>query len=358
MSLIERYIGTRIVAGYLVVLLVLAAIFSFLALVEELEQVGEGGYEAADALRVVMLTLPGRAVELIPVTALLGTLAGLAWLSSHSELTAIQAMGVSRGAVGRASLITALSLVAASLVLQELIAPPAAASAHMQRSMALNEEIVLRTEHGFWSRDERQFINVGHMRFGQIPSDIDIFQFDQEGQLRVFTQAERAAAAGRGSWILHGVTQKVMVGGQVHVSHEPRLAWNRFLTPKQRSVMILPPEALAPSDLLGYLEHLRARNREGDRYALALWRKLAVPFTTMVMAALAVPFAFGRPRAAGVGHQLVLGAIVGVAVYLADQVLAQLGLLVGLPAAVTALLPTTAVAVLAGGLWWHSAHRL
>ena len=72
----DRYIMTQFVTGIIPVLLLLLALFSFMALAEELEEVGSGSFTLADALMVVFLTSPKRIVELLPVTTLLGGLIG------------------------------------------------------------------------------------------------------------------------------------------------------------------------------------------------------------------------------------------------------------------------------------------
>ena len=69
---IDRYIMQQFLIGILPALLLLLTLFSFMALAEELEDVGQGSFTLTDALMVVFLTTPKRIVELLPVTALLG----------------------------------------------------------------------------------------------------------------------------------------------------------------------------------------------------------------------------------------------------------------------------------------------
>ena len=83
MRKIDRYIGVSFLAGCVPVLLLLLTLFSFLSLSEELEDVGDGAYELVDALLVVAYTLPALAVDLLPVTVLLGGLLGLGALANN-----------------------------------------------------------------------------------------------------------------------------------------------------------------------------------------------------------------------------------------------------------------------------------
>lgn len=98
---IDRYIMTQFLAGIVPVLLLLLALFSFMALAEELEDVGKGGFTLADALLVVFMTTPKRIVELLPVTTLLGGLIGLGAMANHRELIAIRTIGISKLRIGQ-----------------------------------------------------------------------------------------------------------------------------------------------------------------------------------------------------------------------------------------------------------------
>src|SRR5210317_582977 len=101
MLIVDRYIMQRFLAGVLPVMILLLALFSFLALAEELEDVGRGGFTMPDALMVVFLTTPKRIVELLPVTALLGGLLGLGAMANNRELIAIRTIGISKQRIGQ-----------------------------------------------------------------------------------------------------------------------------------------------------------------------------------------------------------------------------------------------------------------
>src|SRR5690606_35543314 len=95
MRVLDRYIVlclARYTALSLGVLLVLMAIFLF---VNEQGWVGPGNYGQWQALRFVMLQLPGTALEFLPVAALLGALLGLGQLARGSEFTVMRAAGIS-----------------------------------------------------------------------------------------------------------------------------------------------------------------------------------------------------------------------------------------------------------------------
>src|SRR5215510_1783548 len=108
MRLLDRHIARRVFRGYALIMVILASAFSLIALVRELDSVGKGTYEASDAAVYVLLTLPGWMVELSPAMALLGAIVGLGELAAGEELTAMQALGVSRARIAWSVLKTGL----------------------------------------------------------------------------------------------------------------------------------------------------------------------------------------------------------------------------------------------------------
>ena len=120
---LDRYIAVSFLKGCAPVLLLLVGLFSFLALAEELEEVGNGAYLTSDAITVVLLTLPRRAIDLLPVTALLGCLLGLGALANQQEIIVFRATGVSPPRFALPVLLVACSLALLIGILQLFAVP-------------------------------------------------------------------------------------------------------------------------------------------------------------------------------------------------------------------------------------------
>ena len=262
MRILDRHIGARVVGGYLLVLVILLSVFSLLVFVDQLDDVGKGRYQIVDAVVFVLLTVPTRIIEVAPVTALLGSIIGLGKLASGSELIAMQAVGVSPVRIGWSVIRIGVLCMLIVVGSQEFVAPPADQLALSRRSQALSETGALRTGQGFWSRDGRHVINVRRVVHGQILSDIDIYQFDEQGQLRLFTQAKQADTKDSEQWVLMDVEQRVIGEQDVRTRHLPSLSWKSFLTPEQIGILVLPAETLSLSDLYQYIRLLTGQRAE------------------------------------------------------------------------------------------------
>jgi len=347
MKLLDRYIGSNVLKSCLIVMLALVSMFALLDLVDQMDDIGKGRYRLKDALWFVFLKLPGLAIDLLPVSTLLGALIGLGGLAAGSELVAMRAAGISASRIGWAAVKAGAVLIFIAAMAAEFVAPPLEQTAQTRRWQAMSENNVLRTRNGFWARNETSFINVRNFINGDIPADIDIYEFDTGGNLRVFTHAARADILNRDEWLLHDVVQQTITGPQILSRSLPQMSWQPFLKGPQIQMLVLAPESLAPSELYENMRDLKRRGQKADRYEFVLWSKLSMPLATIAMLLLVMPSVFGPLRSSSTARRIILGTAIGLAFYLVNRVVGHLGLLLRLNAAVTALTPATLLMLVA-----------
>ena len=77
MRILRGYLTRQIVGSVALVLIGLLMLFSFLDLIQQLEDVAKGRYPLLPALLLAALELPSRLYELFPVAVLIGTMFAL-----------------------------------------------------------------------------------------------------------------------------------------------------------------------------------------------------------------------------------------------------------------------------------------
>jgi lipopolysaccharide export system permease protein len=343
MQTLDRYIGTVIVRGYFLVMLVLLALFAFLDFVDQLEDLGKGNYQVKDIGLFVLLMLPRHFLELVSVTVLLGGTLALGGLANSSELVAMRAGGVSVGQIGFSVLKTGILMMLIVIALEQFIAPPLQQFAYEYRLTAISATLQQRSESGLWSRNGLSFINIGDIRLGRIPSDIEVYEFDETGRLILFIHADSADIINHNQWRLKDVLQKTFDGQRLVTLRLPDRTWEAFLTAEQVQILEPPVESLSVTDLFYFVRYLRASQQRTARYELALWEKITLPLSTGAMALMSVPFVFGLPRVANTGQRVLVGALIGIGFYLLNQIFANLGLLLNLNPALATLTPSAII---------------
>ncbi len=351
MKILDRYIALSVINSYGLILSLFLAIFSIFVFVEELDQVGTGQYALSNAVTHVFLTMPGRVIDLAPITALLGSIIGLGTLANHRELIAMQTVGISTLRIAWSVLRVGLLFMITIVVIEEFIHPPLAHYSHNQRALALSDSQTLLGEHGFWFHDSFRFIKVGGLRYGKIPENIDVYQFNEQGELQTFTHARKADIVNSNQWILKDVDQKTIDQRGVTSDHLDQLIWNSFLSPHQVGIFSTPPEMFSLSQLYAYLGYLQKSGKSSNRLELVFWQKVAMPFTSGAMVLLAIPFVFGPLRSSTIGKRILIGSGIAIAFYFLNQILSHIGILFEFNPILTTFAPIGILVSIGAWLW-------
>ncbi|MBC7804078.1 MAG: LPS export ABC transporter permease LptG [Candidatus Parcubacteria bacterium] len=337
---LERYLARQIYSAVGFVLLGFLALFAFFDLIAELRDIGNGNYELRQIFTVVALWIPAHAYELFPVAVLIGTLYVLAHLSSNSEYTVMRAAGLSPGRAGMLLARVGLAFVVATFAIGEWIAPFSEQAAQKVRMQAMHSLIGGDLTSGLWFKDERSFINVREAREANLLGGVRIYEFDTTYRLRVVTEAQRASYSGNGLWRLEKVAQTRLETAGPQTASYAEAEWRSAVNPDMLNVLIVVPERMSAWKLYKYLQHLAGNRQKTERYEIALWKKLFYPLATLVMMALALPFAYMHARSGMVGIKVFLGILLGIFFHMLNSLFSHIGLLQQWPAVASAAVPS------------------
>lgn len=338
MRILDRYIATSITLHTAIVLFVLLALFTFFAFMDELGAVGRGSYGMAQAGQYVLLTMPRMVVQMFPIAALIGSMAGLGLLARHNELTVIRAAGVPLSRIVWSVMKVGLLLMIIVSVIGEWIAPRSEGRAQVLRSVSMSENISFKGKNGLWARDATSVVNVREILPDGKLAGVYIYDFAEPNQLKQITQAKQAVYL-RDHWLLQDVIHQKFEADAVRSSRVPEEQWTTRLSPDLLNVVIVKPDTLSVAGLGNYVDYLHENGLKAERYEVAYWSKIAAPFVTGVMVFLAIPFVFGPLRSVTAGQRIVVGTLIGVGFYLFNQVTTYVTLVYELNPVVGALLP-------------------
>ncbi|THF58606.1 LPS export ABC transporter permease LptG [Pseudothauera rhizosphaerae] len=354
-----RYLAREIFAATALVLVAFLGLFAFFDFINELEDVGKQGYELHHALIYVLMTLPSRVYELMPIVVLIGTLYALTALARHSEITVMRASGLSNAALVRILGLIGVVFVIVTFVFGEYLAPPAERAAQQWRLMATQATVSQQLRSGLWVKDGPRVVNARTLRPDRSMERVRIFEFDEHNQMVSISEAESGrydvAAA---SWRLTGVRQTRFGDDATAVVELPEITWRSELTPEVLSVLMVAPERMSVNALYAYIRHLEENRQSTERYEIALWKKLTYPLAALVMIALALPFAFVHDRrSSGVNVRIFIGVMVGVGFHLLNGLFSSLGVINAWPPLMAAITPSLLFLLAAGALLYAVERR-
>lgn len=358
MSLVVRHLAREIYGSTGMVLVAFLGLFGFFDFINELDSIGKRGYELHQAFIYVLLLVPGRIYELLPIAVLIGTLYALTTLARHSELTVMRVSGLSTGRMLKILAGIGSVFVVLTFVMGEYIAPPAERAAQQFRLQATQSTVSQDLRSGLWVKDGSMFINVRTLTADQVMEGVRIYEFDEAQGLRTIGEAERGTYAGpEAGWRLTNVSQTLFEGGRTSVRVLPELDWHSDLTPEVLSVLMVVPERMSVTTLYTYSRHLAENRQKAGRYEIALWKKLVYPFAALVMIGLALPFAYTHDRMGGVSVKVFGGIMIGIGFHLLNGLASNLGVINGWSPPLAAMLPSGLFLLAAAGMLLWVEHR-
>jgi lipopolysaccharide export system permease protein len=350
MRTIRRYLARHVLGAVALVFTALLLLFAFFDFIQELTDLGRGEYNLTMAALYVMLSLPGRAYEILPVAALIGTLFALAQLVTNSEYTVMRTSGVSMRSMAIALVQIGVLLSVITFLLGEFVAPATEQGAQKLRMKATSGSVVAQAfRSGLWVKDDTSFVNISRIMPETVIHDVNIYEFDAEYRLRAISQATRGEYQQDNLWRLHDVVQTRFQEDRTSVNRFPDVYWRSVLSPSILNVLMVVPEQMSLMKLRSYIRHLRDNRQETSRYEIALWQKIIYPFAVLVMMVLALPFANFSVREGGVSSKIFAGIMLGLGFHLLNRLFGHLGLLNAWPPLFSASAPT--VAFLATAVW-------
>jgi lipopolysaccharide export system permease protein len=310
MNMLSQYVSRTVMAAMLLVLFLLLGldvVFSFIAELEDLAT----NYRAPQALMYVLLTAPRRAYDLLPIAALVGGMAGLGMLASHSELTVMRAAGVSIKRIVWWVLKPSLVLVAVGLLLSQYVVPHSEKLAETQRATALGKAVKTDSFRYYWHREGTAIMRVGTVEAAGVLRNLVFFRFGADGQLQAGVSAREAHFDGK-AWELRGLSEtQLNSDGSSTVHQHDREAWDSHLSPEYLRLVTLNPEYLSLSSLYEYAGYLKQQGLDAEVYFLEFWKKALAPLATISMVLIACSFIFGPLRSVTMGLRILTGVLAG-----------------------------------------------
>ena len=339
MKIITKHIGVTVISATLLVLLILIGLQTFISFVAQLNDLGKGHYGLWQAMIYVPLTLPSSVYAFFPMAGLLGSLLGLGYLASNSELIIMRTSGVSMLRIVWAVLCAALVMLFFMTIIGELVSPFSMHYAKTEKAIAKSGGQALNTKTGIWMRDGDNFIHIDSAIPGLSLNGISQYQFNNDHQLLKTVYAKTAIRKNH-QWLLQNIVETKFKGYSAKSDVVTQRPWSVKVNPELMQISEIDPAEMSLHKLSQVIHYRKANGLTVRSYQLEFWQRVLQPLSTLVMIFLAIPFIFGPLRSVPMGLRIVTGVVVGFSFYLLNQFLGPFSLVYQIPPFVGAVLPS------------------
>ncbi|MDJ0909717.1 MAG: LPS export ABC transporter permease LptG [Woeseiaceae bacterium] len=346
-SILSQYMMRAILTStalVMIVLLALAALFEFIA---ELEDV-QNAYQAPQAMLYAALRLPILAFEMMPVSALIGSLLGLGAIAANSEIIVMRSAGLSVGRLAGMVAVSGVTMLTFTAVLGEFIGPPLDFYARDMRQESRSGQEEERLGNSTWVRDGDAYLHLERVNSEFEFGSLYVYRFDDDNALESIAQAENAGIDDDDRWRLENFRETQFEDDGVQAVEVTLTVESFDVNAELLGSTIAKPSSLSMRGLLSYIAYQKRNALDASRFEAELWYRVSRTFSVMLMPILALAFVFGSLRKGGTGGRLMIGVVIGLAYYLASEMLANSGQVFDLNPALIAWLPTFALVLVTG----------
>ena len=302
----RRYLAREIYRSCAVVLWP-CWLFTFFAMVDDLDNVGEK-FTMMALLYMQALALPTRLYDLLPIGLLIGAILALAGLAQRNELVILRVSGVSGMRLLRMLWIVTIPLMIGAALLSEYVTPWAEMKSGEANLALRGKAGGDRLNSGYWFKEPTanggtRIINIGDLKGDGQVANITLYEFKKNLTLSVLSTAPVGVfshgdlvlrTCPRPAWTTRPPTRwptPAPKNPPAAVVKVPERTIDTTLSAERLIARVLTPERMSIVTLLDYVDYLRNNQLQYGRQVVALWRKLAYPFTLLVMITIAAPSA-------------------------------------------------------------------
>lgn len=342
MKQIDKYIARHVLGGFMLVLLVIVGLDLLFALVEELKDIS-GAYDLMAAGKYVLLTMPRRLYEFVPLSCLIGCLLGLGVLASNTELTVMRAAGLSIFRINLSVMKPITLIVLLTIGLGEIVVPHTEQVAQSYRQVTLTGNKMIHKASQIWHRDGMTFLHINAVIPDGSIKGITRYEFREDRSLKRASFAQEGIYK-ENQWELRNIRATNFplpesAEANLRVKLLDKENWVSSLTPDLLKVVVVKPDNLSISGLHDYSNYLSEQGLKSERFKIAFWNKVLLPVAIFALVLVAISFVFGSLRNVSLGQRLVTGIVVGLVFKMLQDILGSTSAVLGFSPFIAVALP-------------------
>ena len=339
MKILDRYLSKSFLIPFVICILTFSSMVIVIDLFNRLDEILKLRPHPLLLLTFYLHFIPFTFVQTSPVALLVACLYSIGLLNKHHEITAMRASGVSLLRIFVPFLFLSILVGVLSFAVNETVVPAAMAKADIIKEGKLegtkeSKEKILKNVALFGEKRDLYYASSYDVK-RRILHDLVILR-DDEHHAPIFKIQAQEARWAENSWILSR-------GSRYTLDAKGKLSGNPVFFTKERFSSSVKPEDLVRAkhqgemmnmqELRAYLKQLegKASLSVTRRYLVELHKKVAYPFTNLVIMLIGFPFVFREKKAVGMLRGIGISAVLCFAFYVTFVITSNLGVQGALP---------------------------
>ncbi len=317
-NILDRYILREFLKVLALVLISVVALFIIVDYTEIAREVRRNHIAASTLLTYYRFQIFTVLNWTLPISVLVATLVTFGMLAKNNEVTAVKSNGVSLYRVGLPILAVAVLISVLAYFLLDFVLPYSTRRVdELKRKIDGRPAVTSSAQQKLWylGKEGRYIINfLAYDRIGKRLTQVQVFEFHPTD-----FRLTRRVYARQATW--NGQAWAFEDGWMRSFSDDGKSTFTKITTPlplfypetpEDFATEVKPPDQMTYAQLRRYIATLRESGYGAEELSVKLYAKTSWPAISIVMALIAMPFAFRmgkRGALYGIGLALILGIV-------------------------------------------------
>jgi len=351
-----RILGNYIASTYLKILvLCIGAFVSIYLVIDLLEKIRRFTHAQAEIKYIGLFFLckiPGMVTQVVPLAVLMATLLTLGGLSRTSEINAMRSCGISLVRITLPILGIAIVTSLVTILANEFLTPACYAKMQYIQQVQINKKNpnTFFRQQNIWYRDESSILEA--KLFDPVTKTlkgITLWQLGQGIQPVRRIEAEQGVYDNIGWLFKNVVLREISNGSAVKTVNLPDLQMHLGLKLDDLKVLEKGTDNMGILALSSYCDKLRRGGYDPTRYLAQMHSRISLPFASLIMAFLGIPFALRGGRSSGIALGIAISLGIGFSYFIINSTVLSFGQAGVLPPLISAWAANLIFAAL--GMW-------
>jgi lipopolysaccharide export system permease protein len=327
LSVVNRYVGGQFLSLFIPILISLVLLYFFIDLADRLGGFLRDQASVGATARYFLFKVPLMVTQITPPAVTIAALLTFGVFGRRNEIIALRAGGVSLLQTGIPVLVLAGLISVAALIWNETVVPYCSRRFQYVNNVEIRKRAVrgVLSDRAIWYHGGGGFYNIDYVdRARQTVYGLTIYRFDDAFRLRSVVTASHVQWR-NGRWEVADAVEREFDGS---TSTSVAVALESGFIPETIDDFLdvqREPEELSFLELRERIDILAAKGIDASHYLVDLYIKMALPFSSVVLALIAIPIG-GRLRLhPSIAAIIGLGAAVGFCYWVLLGLSASLG---------------------------------
>jgi len=296
-TVVNRYLARQFLSLLLPILASFVLLYIIIDLFDRLDILLRHDASFSAAIRYFLFKIPLMLTQITPPAVITAALLTYGLMGRRNEIIALRSGGVSLMQTAAPVLVLSCAISVAALVWNETVVPYASRKFQYVNNIEIRKRALrgVLSERAIWYHGGDGFYHIDYVdRAQQAVFDVTIYRLDSAFHLRSVVHVPRADWRD-GRWQATDAVEYPMTDGTVSGNPVPADGLRIGETLDDFLEVQREPEELSFAALRERIDDLSRKGIDASHYLVDLYLKLALPFASLVLTAVAVPIA-GRLR--------------------------------------------------------------